>query len=113
MRLCSPIRGNLVGVTTSWRAEPESNRRVMGLQSIALPLGDPPEWQADSDSNRALGFWRPWVPPGPDLYETRLAQSRQSGPMMVRTRFMILVFVVEVTGIEPATLCLQGRRSPN
>ncbi len=113
MRRCSPIRGNLVGVTTSWRAESESNRRILGLQSSALPLGHLPERQAARESNSVRRIWNPAVPPGSDLYEARLVQSRHKGPSKWSAVNMIVFFVVEVTGIEPATLCLQSRRSPN
>ncbi len=57
------------------------------------------------------------MPPGRDLYEVEFVQSRQSGPIRLRIDMTFpeksWLGAVEMTGFEPATLYLQGRRSPN
>lgn len=51
------------------------------------------------------------MPPGRDLYEARLVQSRQSGPRSFR-RFMVKVLSVETVGFEPTTPWVQTKCSP-
>lgn len=106
-----------------WCPEPESNQHARGrrvLSPVRLPIspsrqctGATPWYQATPHgfSNRcfhlvSLGcnFWRsvggsnPWLPP------------RQGGTLATELTEQKMV---EVTGIEPATFCLQSRCSPN
>ncbi len=80
---------------------------MTGLQSVALPLGDLPRWQIVADLNCAPGCWRPWMPPGHDLYE-KFVQSRQSGPSRLRAD-MVVSFVGGGDG-EDRTHDFQGAK---